>query len=60
MPTSATKALEAFAVRRGAGLAEVGVDHDDALLGPTKRHCALAQAVLALGALGVLEHLPQR
>ncbi len=53
------QALEALAVRRGAGLAEVAVDHDDALLGPAERHRALAQAVLALGALGVLEHLPQ-
>jgi hypothetical protein len=54
------KALEALAVGRGAGLAEVAVDHDDALLGPAERHRALAQAVLALGALGVLEHLSQR
>ena len=52
--------LEALAVRRGARLAEVAVDHDDAFLGPAQRHRALAQAVLALGALGVLEHLPQR
>ncbi len=54
------QALEAFAVRRGTRLAEVAVDDDDALLGPAERHRALAQAVLALGALGVLEHLPQR
>jgi len=34
--------LEAFAVRRGSGLAEVAVDHDDARLGPAERHRALA------------------
>ena len=53
--------LEALAVgRRGAGLALVGVDHDDPLGRPAERDRALAQRVLALGGLGVQGHLAQR
>ena len=44
--------------RRGARLTEIGVDDDDLLTRPPERYRALAEAVLALGALGVLEHLP--
>ena len=53
--------LEALAVRRRrARLAEVGVDDDDAVARPAERDGALAQRVLALGALGILHDLPHR
>ena len=53
--------LKAGAVhRRGPRLAEIRVDHDDALPRPAEGHGALAQRVLTLSALGVLDHLPHR
>lgn len=48
---------EAIAVPVGAGLAEIGIDHDDLLDGPAERMCPRAQRVLAMDALGVLRHL---
>ena len=52
--------LEAFALDgRGSGLALVAVDDDDLIVSPAQRHGPLTQRVLALGALGVLEHLTQ-
>jgi hypothetical protein len=39
-------------------VAEVGVDDDDAILRPAEGDGPLAEAVLALGALGILEDLP--
>ena len=53
--------LEPFAVGGArAGLALVGVDHDDLLDRPAERDRALTQRVLALRALGVGLHLAQR
>jgi hypothetical protein len=53
------KALKALAVGgTRPGLPEVAVDNDDAIERPTERDGALAQRILALRALGVLEHLP--
>jgi hypothetical protein len=53
--------LEALAIhRRGAGLAQIAVDHDDLLDGPAQCHCLLAESILALGALLVLEDLTDR
>src|SRR5215472_2219273 len=52
--------LEAFAVTRGTGLAEVTVDDDDSLPRPAESYRTFPKAVLALGALRVLEHLAQR
>ena len=57
-PTSATSFWKpSRSVARGARQAEVGVDDDHAIKRPAQRHGALAQGVLALGALGVLEDL---
>ena len=44
----------------GAGVALVAVDDDDPLERPAERDRPVAQGVLADGALGVLQHLPQR
>jgi hypothetical protein len=53
--------LEALAVRgRGPGLPLVAVDDDDLLGRPSQRHGPLAQRVLPLGALGILEDLAER
>ena len=52
--------LEAFAVRVGAGETLVAVDDHDAFARPAEGHGALAQGVLALRALRVLEDLPER
>jgi hypothetical protein len=50
--------LESLAVAgRRSRLAEVAVDHDHALGRPTERDSALAERVLALGALLILEDL---
>ena len=46
--------------RRRAGLALVGIDHDDSILGPAERSCSGAQTVLTLRALDVLENLLHR
>ena len=55
------QSLEAFAIGgRGSRLAQVAVDDDDPFDRPTQGHGPFAQGVLPLGALGVLEHLPQR
>ena len=60
-PDLGHQALEALAVHcRGPRLAEIRVDDDHLLRGPPQRHGALAQPVLALRALGVLEDLPHR
>src|SRR5690606_39263870 len=57
----AHQGLEAVAVLGvRAGHAQVAVDRADALDRPTQGDCALAQRVLTLGALGLLEHLTQR
>jgi hypothetical protein len=40
------------------GLAQIGIDHDDALDRPAKRHGLAPQRVLALRALRVLKDLP--
>src|SRR5207249_1177466 len=51
--------LETVPVRGGrAREAEVRVDDDDAVCRPPERHGALPERVLALGALGVLDDLP--
>ena len=52
--------LETLSVRRRTRLAKVGVDDDDAVVGPSQRRRALPQRVLALRALCVLDDLPQR
>src|SRR3990167_8491650 len=53
--------LEAHAIGSGrAGLAKIGVDDDDAVDRPAERDRALAQRVLAVGALGILDDLPHR
>ena len=50
--------LEALSIdRRGARATEVGVDDHHLLDSPAQGDCTLLQRVLALGALGVLEHL---
>src|SRR5438105_3537899 len=60
-PDLADQALEALSIhRRGARSPEVTVNDHHLLDSPTQRDCALLQRVLALGALGVLEHLAQR
>jgi hypothetical protein len=53
--------LEAVTLTRlGTGQAQIAVDDVHPLDGPAQRDRTLAQRVLALGALGVLEHLAQR
>ena len=53
--------LEAFAVdRRSPGLPEICVDDHHLIRSPPKTDGSLAKVILAPGALGVLEHLPQR
>ncbi len=55
------EALEALAVSRArTGLPEVAVDHDDPIERPAERGRSIAQRVLALRTLGVLENLAQR
>ena len=51
--------LKAAAVALGAGLAEIAVNHVNALGRPPERHGLLAQGVLARRALGILQHLAQ-
>jgi hypothetical protein len=52
--------LEPQAIAIGAGLTQVAVDDHDTVQRPAKGNRPLAQRVLPLGALGVLEHLAQR
>jgi hypothetical protein len=55
------EALEPLAVGgAGAGLALVGVDHNDLIDWPAELDRALTQRVLTLSALGVGVHLSQR
>jgi IstB-like ATP binding protein len=54
------EAREALAVAVGTRAPEIAVDHDDPVGRPAERDRSLAQRVLALGALGVLEHLAER
>src|SRR6266568_8162780 len=52
--------LKSFAIRsRSARLPQIRIDHDDAVQRPAERGGVLSQRVLPLGALRVLEHLPQ-
>jgi hypothetical protein len=46
-------------VTRRTGLAEVAVDDNDSISRPAEGHRTFPKRVLALGALGVLEHLAQ-
>ncbi len=59
-PDRRHQALEARAIGVRAGLTEIAVDHHDLLEGPAQGDGALAQGILALRALGVLQHLAQR
>jgi hypothetical protein len=43
-----------------SGLAEITINHVDALKWPSERHGSLAQRVLTLRALGVLQYLAWR
>jgi hypothetical protein len=54
------EALEALAVTVGARESLVTVDDDDLLERPAEGDGPLLEGVLALGALGILEHLAQR
>ena len=57
----ADQLLKPFAVRgRRTGLPEVAVDHDDLFDRPAERHGAVSKRILPFGALGILNHLPQR
>src|SRR5712692_4680392 len=53
--------LKAFAIGgRRAGLPEVAINHHYLLNRPAERDGALPERILALGALRVFDHLPQR
>jgi hypothetical protein len=55
------QSLETFSVHsRGAGLAQVTVDGDDSVQGPSECHSAISKRILPLRALGVFKDLPQR
>lgn len=57
----ADQTLKAVAASHlGAGAAEIAVDDLDPLDRPTSSYRAVAQGILALGALAVLDHLAQR
>ena len=61
MPTSATRRWKPSRSAADApGLALVAVDDHDLVGGPAQRHRPLPQGVLAVGGLGVVEHLAQR
>jgi hypothetical protein len=53
------EALKTFAIAAGAREPEIAVDDDDLLEWPAKSEGPILQRILALGALGILEHLAQ-
>jgi hypothetical protein len=53
--------LEACAIgSRSAGLPEIRVDHDNAVVMPAERERSLAKRVLTFGALGIFQYLTRR
>ncbi len=53
--------LETLAIdRAGPRLAEIAVDDDDPIIGPAQRDGTLAESILALRALGILDDLSDR
>src|SRR2546427_4251456 len=61
MPTSVTTRSNPFTIPGGrGGVAQIAVDDDDLVAGPPQGDGAVAQRVLTLGALGVLEDLAHR